>query len=190
MGLPKKTFAVAAAATGVAVVGAGGIVSLNVTEVTAVAAAATFRLYDQAAGPVATDPIAVVRLAANGFRQIKFPRPVKFSNGLLIAAADGDVSGSIVIGGSGASRARFFSGDGTLLSGVASVDALLLAETAGAVAEAQVYDNTAAAGTAAVRVPLAANETAFLDWAQGLAFGTGITVDEVAGAVEGVIYTS
>lgn len=190
MGLPKRTFTVAAAATAVAYVGSGGLVSFNIAEVTAVAAPATFRLYDQAAGPVATDPIAVVRLLTNGWQQIKFPKPVRFSLGLLVAAADGDVAGSVVLGSTGASRARFFSGDGTLLTGVASVDALLLAETAGAVAEAQVYDNTAAAGTAAVRVPLAANGTAFLDWPQGVAFTTGITVDEVAGAVEGVIYTS
>jgi hypothetical protein len=187
VGLPKRSFAVAAAATGVAYVGAGGLYSLNVT---AVAAAATFRLYDQAAGPVATNPIAVVRLAANGVRQVPFPKPVRFSLGLLVAAADGDVSGSVVIGSSGAATPRFFSGDGTLLSAGTSVDALLLAETAGAAAEATVFDNTAAAGNPFVRVPLAANETAFYAWPNGVAFGTGITVDEVSGAVEGVLYTS
>lgn len=191
MGFPKRAFSVAAAATGVAYVGSGGLHEIHVAEVTAVPAATTMRLYDQAAGPVATSPIAVIQLAVNDKHQFAFPKGIRFRNGLLVEAVGGDVNGAVSFGGSGALVPRFFSADtAALVSGAVQIDSMLLAETAGAVAEAAFFDALTAVGTPFATVPLAANETIRLNWAQGVLFTTGITVDEVAGAVEGVIYTS
>ena len=190
MALPKRSFAVAAAATGVAFVGSGAVKELHVAEVTAVASVATMRLFDQAAGPIASTPIAVVRLIANDKKQVQWPKGLKFRNGLLIEAVTGDINGSVSIGSSGALTPRFFSADtAALVNGAVQVDSVLIAETAGAVAEAAIYDALTVTGTAFATVPLAANETAMLSFPEGAAFGTGISVDEVAGAVEGVIYT-
>lgn len=190
MGLPKRSFSVAAAATGVAFAGSGGLFELHVAEVTGTPAATTMRLYDLAAGPVSGSPIAVVRLGTNGKYQAAWPKGIRFVNGLLVEAVGGDVNGSILFGTTGVLRPRFFNADtAALVTGPTQVDSLLIAEGAGAVAEATIFDALTATGTAFATVPLAANETAFLSWPQGVNFGTGISVDEVAGAVEGTIYT-
>lgn len=190
MALARRAFAVAAAATGAAYTGAGGLYEMHVSEVTAVAAAGTFRLYDQAAGPVATNPIAVIRLAADRPHQFEFPKGIKFSLGLLVEATGADLQGGFAIGGSGAVKPRFFSADAApLYSGAINIDSLLVAETAGAAAEVAMHDALAIAGTPYVRLPLVANENIYYRWPQGVAFNTGITIDEMSGAVEGVVYT-
>lgn len=190
MALAKRSITVAAAATGVAYIGAGGVYSLNVGEVTAVAAAATIRVYDQAAGPVATNPIALARLAANGHRQLLFPKGIKFRAGLLVEAVGGDIDLSAAFGGSGALVPHFFNADAlALVTGAVTVDSILLAETAAAAAEAAIYDALTITGVPFAAVPLAANENVHYQFPQGVAFGTGITADEVSGAVEGIIYT-
>lgn len=189
MALPKRFLSVAAAATGQAYVGAGGLYELHFGETTAVAAATIIRLYDQAAGPVATSPIAVLNLPADGQRQLEFSKGLRFRLGVLVSATGGDINGGISFSGSGALTPRFFDADvDALVSGAVNVDSFLMSEVAGALAQVNVYDTLVQSGAPFASVPLAANETVYYRWPQGVAFTTGITVDEAA-SVEGVIYT-
>lgn len=189
MALPKRSISVANAATGVAYVGAGGLYELHFGEVTAVAAATVVRVYDQAAGPVATDPIAVVSIPADRQHQLEFPKGIKFRNGLVVTSTGGDVNGAISFSGSGALTPRFYGNDvNALVSGAVNLDSMLVVEIGNIAAQVLLYDALAPAGAPFASMPLVAHETLYYRWPQGVSFGTGITIDET-GSTEGVIYT-
>lgn len=187
MAYGKRPFAVAAAGAATVVTGAGGLFGITIREATAVAAAATAVLYDNtsAAGTV----LATVRLAADGEQQLWWSKGVKFGTGLHLTATGGDITGSLIVGSAGALRAIPFAGADLLLyTGPASLDSVVAAETAGAVAEWRMFDATSITGTQFVGAAPVANETVKLDWPAGITISNGLFYDQVAGAVSGNVY--
>lgn len=187
----KRPFAVAAAGNATLFTGSGGLYGIVIRESTAVAAAATVTVFDNtaASGPV----LAVVRLAADGNHEASWTKGVKFGTGLTIAAAGGDISGSLIVGSSGGLRALPFAGVDALLrtvatQGNANVDSVLAAETAGAVAEWTLYDALSITGNAFAGWSHAANQTVKVNFEGGVSLSTGLQYDQVAGAVSGAVY--
>lgn len=187
MALAKTAFSVAAAANSTLRTGAGALYGLTLREVTAVAAAGTVTLFDNtaASGPV----LAVIRLAADGNFTVNWKHGVRYSTGLTLAAVGADVNGSATVGSTGTLNARPFAGADLLLqTGSVSLDSVLAAETAGAAAEWQLFDNTSAAGTPFAGFNHAANSTVKIDWPDGVRATTGLFFDQLSGATSGVAY--
>lgn len=185
MALPRRSFALSGAGA-TQVTGPGGLYGINVRENAAVAAVATLQVYDNtsAAGTL----IATIRLAADGEFQMLWDKGVRFSNGLHVVAT-GDIGGSLLIGSTGALRALPFAGVDLQLSAVPAVlDSVLAAETAGAVAEWQLFDALTATGTPIAGAAPAANETMSLKWPPGMQLTTGLFFDNLAGATSGNAY--
>lgn len=188
MGLAKRTFAIAAGAGAVASAVPVGLYGIHVREVTAVAAAGTLQVYDNAAAAAGTI-VATIRLGVDGEFNVNWKKGVKIANGLFVQATGADLTGSLVVGGPGGLQALPFAGaDLLLLTGARELDSILAAETAGAVAEWRMFDALSAAGTSFAGGVPAANETAKLEWPLGLNISTGLFFDNQAGAVSGNAY--
>lgn len=190
MPLRKATFNVAAAANANILPGPGSFFSIDIKEITGVAAPGTITFYDNtaAAGPI----VGVIRIGADGEHHFEWAKGVKLTTGLHIAAAGADVVGSVMTGGQGAGalRALPFAGADLQLSNVPRVvDSVLVAETGGAAAEWRMFDALAAAGVPFVGGSPAANETIKWGWPQGgLQLDTGLFYDQQGGASHGAAY--
>lgn len=189
MPLRKATFNVAAAANANILNAAGSFFSIDIKEITAVAAPGTITFYDNvaAAGPI----VGVIRITADGELHYEWNRGVRLNTGLHIATVGADVVGSVTIGGAnGILRALPFAGADLQLSAVPRViDSILVAETAGAAAEWRAFDAAAATGNPFVGGSLAANETAKVGWPQGgIQLDTALFYDQQGGASSGAAY--
>lgn len=189
MPLRKATFSVAAAGNANVLPGAGSFFSIDIKEVTAVAAAGTVTFYDNtaAAGPI----VAVIRVGIDGELHFEWQKGVRLNTGLHIAAVGADFVGNVTIGGSnGVLRALPFAGVDLQLSAVPRVvDSVLVAETAGAAAEWRMYDALTATGVPFVGASPAANETIKWGWPSGgIQLDTGLFYDQQGGASSGAAY--
>lgn len=190
MPLRKATFNVAAAGNANIITGPGSFFSIDIKEITGVAAAGTITFYDAvaAAGAVA----AVIRIGADGELHFEWNKGVRLTNGLHIATVGADVVGSVTVGGQGAGalKALPFAGADLQLSAVPRViDSIMAAETAGAAAEWRLYDAAAAAGVPFVGGSHAANETIKWGWPQGgIQLDTALFYDQQGGASSGAAY--
>lgn len=190
MPLRKATFNVAAAGNAAILAVPGSFFSIDVKEITAVAAAGTVTFYDNtaASGPI----VAVIRFGIDGEHHLEWNKGVRLNTGLHIAAVGADVVGSVAIGGQGAGalRALPFAGADLQLSAVPRVvDSILVAETAGAVAEWRMFDALTATGVPFTGASPAANETIKWSWpAGGLQLDTGLFYDQLGGASHGAAY--
>lgn len=184
----KTTFNVAAAGNANILPAAGSFFSIDIKEITAVAAAGTVTFYDNTAAAGAV--VAVIRVTADGELHYEWTKGVRLFNGLHIATVGADVVGSVMIGGqAGALRALPFAGADLQLSNVPRVvDSILVAETAGAAAEWRMFDALAISGNPFVGASLAANETSKVGWSQGMQLDTGLFYDQQGGASSGAIY--
>lgn len=190
MPLRKATFNVAAAANANILPGPGSFFSIDIKEITGVAAAGTVTFYDNtaASGPI----VAVIRIGIDGELHFEWHKGVKLTTGLHIAAVGADVVGAVTSGGQGqgALRALPFAGADLQLSAVPRViDSILAAETAGAAAEWRLYDALTATGVPFVGASPAANETIKWGWPQGgIQLDTGLFYDQQGGATSGAAY--
>lgn len=189
MPLRKATFNVAAAANANILPAAGSFFSIDIKEITAVAAAGTVTFYDNtaASGPI----VAVIRVTADGELHYEWHRGVRLNTGLHIAAVGADVVGSITTGGAnGVLRALPFAGADLQLSAVPRiVDSVLISETAGAAAEWRAFDALAITGVPFVGGSLAANESIKWGWPKGgIQLDTGLFYDQQGGAASGAVY--
>lgn len=188
MGLAKRTFAVAAGADTNLQAVPGGLFGIFVKEVTAVAAPGTVQVFDNAAAAAGT-AIVTVRLATNSQRLIKFPRGVRFDNGLHIAAAGADINGHLLVGSTAGLRAIPFAGVDVLLhTGPIDLYQVVAAETAGAAADWRLIDDVVVAGNGFVGASHVANETVDYTFDQGIRIDTGLQYDQLAGATSGAVY--
>lgn len=189
MPLRKSTFNVAAAANANIIPAAGSFFSIDIKEITAVAAAGTVTFYDNtaAAGPI----VAVIRIGIDGELHYEWHKGVRLNTGLHIASVGADVVGSVTVGGSnGVLRALPFAGADLQLSAVPRVlDSVLVAETAGAAAEWRMYDALTATGVPFLGASPAANETVKWGWPSGgMQLDTGLFYDQQGGASSGAAY--
>lgn len=189
MPLRKATFNVAAAGNANILPGPGSFFSIDIKEITGVAAAGTITFYDNTAASGSI--VGVIRIGIDGELHFEWAKGVRLLNGLHIATVGADVVGSVTIGGNlGLLRALPFAGVDIQLSNVPRVvDSILIAETAGAAAEWRAYDALTATGVPFVGGSPAANETIKVGWPQGgLQLDTGLFYDQQTGAASGAVY--
>lgn len=190
MAYAKKTFAIAAAANATVYTGAGGLFGILLKENTGTPAAGTLTVYDNTAASGSV--LATVRVGADGelVKPLLWDKGVKFGTGLTVAAAGADLTGCLLVGSAGGLRALPFAGaDLLLLTGARALDSIVVAETAGAVAEWRLYDALSATGTPFAGASPAANETMKLDFGDGgVSIDTGLFYDQQGGACSGAAY--
>jgi hypothetical protein len=189
MPLRKATFNVAAAGNANILPAAGSFFSIDIKEITGVAAPGTITFYDNTAASGAI--VGVIRIGIDGEHHFEWAKGVRLFNGLHIAAAGADVVGSVTVGGgAGMLRALPFAGADIQLSNVPRVvDSMLVAETAGAAAEWRAYDALTATGVPFVGASPVANETIKIGWPMGgIQLDTGLFYDQQGGAAHGAVY--
>lgn len=187
MAYAKRPLDIAAGAGATVYTGGGGLFGITLREDTAIGAPASVAVYDNtaAAGTV----IARIRLGIDGESNVTWAKGVKFGTGLHITATGGDISGMVIVGSSGGLRALPFAGASLLLqTGASSLDSVLIADLAGAVADWSLYDNTVAAGVPFMGGAPVANETSHIAWPGGVTVSNGLFFDQTAGATGGAAY--